>query len=153
MYDVTVNDEIELSYPDDFKVLTPEEITHYFTSANNRWTAKDNERHLLLSVAWTKPGFISYITDSRSVMKGIESQLKRNMNAFCKIGSETIVLGSHKGHALSYEYRARDKDISQCGELIVFRQKDKFYIIDYIYRKENSAEAKDVLNTILPTIK
>ena len=53
---INLNNTLELSYPEGFHVLTPEERSELnFIKEGNGDLIRDEEKHVLISAAWTTP--------------------------------------------------------------------------------------------------
>ena len=61
---------------------------------------------------------------------------KRNLKNYRELETRSLTVAGQKASAVRFEYTANDKQIEQCGELVVFRYKKKFYSVYYITWKE-----------------
>ena len=153
MSNVRINNEINLTYPDSFIEMGPEELTKYFSSPNNRWGAYDEAQHIILSVGWKKTGFFGFMSDAESMMVGIESRLRRNLLNYQRVSAfKTKLVAKKKGYGIRFEYRVNDARLVQVGDLIVFKHKGKLYAIYYITRKINAASSRPAFEEILKSI-
>lgn len=147
-----INNEIELTYPDGFREMSEDELSKYFSSPANRWGAYNADEHIILSVSWTKKGFLSFLTDEESILIGAESCMKRNLLNYQRISSFKTTVASKKARGIRFEYRVNDAKIIQVGDLIVFRQKNKFYAVHYITRKANAGSSRVAFEETLKSI-
>ena len=88
---------------------------------------RSNERHVIVSVSYTKPKIINYLTDAKSVLSSAERNMKRNLKNYRCIEKRQFDVASKKAYSVRFECTATDSPVEQCGELIVFRVKQKFY--------------------------
>ena len=153
MSNIKVNNEISLTYPDNFKEMSPEELIKYFGSPNNRWGVYDADQHIILSVGWMKAGFFSFMWDAETMMVGAESRLRRNLLNYQRISSFKMKLKPKKKcFGIRFEYRVNDKKLVQVGDLIIFKHKGKVYSIYYITRKSNAAASRPAFKEVLDSI-
>ena len=135
MNNVRINNELQLNYPDGFREMTEEELTKYFSSPQNRWGAYDADRHIILSVSWTKAGFFSFMTDAESKMMEVEARMCRNLLNYQRVSSFKTKIAGKKAFGVRFEYRVNDARIVQVGDLMMLKYKKKFYAFHYITRK------------------
>lgn len=153
MNNVKINNELNLAYPDDFREMGEEELSKYFGSAENRWGVYDADKHIILSVSWSKPGFFRSLTDAESVVIGTEMRLRRGLLNYQRISTFKMKLQKKKkAEGLRFEYRVNDKKLVQVADLIIFKHKKKFYSIYYITRKSNAAEVRPAFKDVLDSI-
>ena len=153
MINVRINNELNLTYPDSFQEMGPEELTKYFSTPDNRWGAYDADQHIILSVSWTKAGFFSFLSDAESMMIGIESRMRRSLLNYQRVGAFPIkLIAKKKAYGIRFEYRVNDKKLVQVGDLIVFKHKGKLYAIHYITRKSNAASSRPAFEEVLKSI-
>ncbi len=152
MNNAKINNEIDLAYPDGFRPMSEEEMTRYFGSPENRWGVYDPDKHIILSVSWTKAGFLQTFTDAESVLIGIESRLCRNLLNYQKVTSYKQKLGKQKAEAIRFEYRVNDARIVQVGDVVVVKYKKKFYVIHYIIRKATATRDLPVFKEVLDSV-
>lgn len=148
-----INNEISCAYPDCCLPMTGDDLKRYFSCTDNRVGFRSEERHFAISAAWSKPGIINFLTDSASVIRGAERNMKKNLPDYKNTETYRFKVGSQNAFGIRFEYTATDKPIIQSGELAVFRYKKKFYSFYYISWKElnveNHAEFQQMLDSIL----
>jgi len=153
MYSARINNEINLTYPDSFAEMGPEELTKYFGSPENRWGVYDAADHIILSVSWTKLKFPKTIADAESAMIGIESRLSRRLLNYQKVTSYKYKLaGKKKAYGIRFEYRVNDAALVQVGDVVAFKNKNMLYTIYFITRKKNAASSRMQLQETLNSI-
>ena len=149
MNNVKINNTINLTYPDGFKEMGEEELTRYFSSPENRWGVYNADEHIILSVSWTKAGFL---TDAEMMLIDIEARLSRRLLNYQKISSFKTKVASKKAHGIRFEYRVNDAKIVQVSDMIVFKFKNQFYAVHYITRKANAAPSRLMLEEVLKSV-
>ena len=147
-----INNELTLTYPDGFGAMDDEALTKYFRSPQNRWGVYNEAEHIILSVSWTKAGFLSFLTDAESVIIGAEGRMQKNLLNYQRVSSYKMEIAKNKAYGIRFEYRVNDARIVQVGDLIAFKLKNKFYIIHYITRKENAGSAREAFKATLDSI-
>lgn len=135
MNTAAINQELTLSYPDSFALMSEEELQRYFSSAQNRWGAYDAERHMILSVSWTKAGFLSFLSDAETMLIGVEARFKRNLINYRRLAASKTKIAGKKGYAIRFEYRANEANIYHISEIRAIKYKKKYYAIQYIGRR------------------
>ena len=153
MNNVKINNELELTYPEGFKEMGEEELKRYFSSANDRWGAYDEENHAVLSVSWTKAGILDFLSDTESVLIGAEARLKRSLLNYQRISSFKTVIASKVARGIRFEYRVNDSVMVHVADLIVFKYRKKYYSFNYITRKINAASTRQAFADILKSVK
>ena len=131
-----VLNELSCPYPERCRPMSAEELSRYFSCADNRAGIHDGERHAAVSVSFAKAGWLYALTDAASVLKGAQRSMKRNLKNYRELETRSLIVAGQKASAVRFEYTANDKQIEQCGELVVFRYKKKFYSVYYISWKE-----------------
>lgn len=131
-----VLNELSCPYPERCRLMSAEELSRYFSCADNRAGIHDGERHAAVSVSFDKAGWLYALTDAASVLKGAQRSMKRNLKNYRELETRSLTVAGQKASAVRFEYTANDKQIEQCGELVVFRYKKKFYSVYYISWKE-----------------
>ena len=150
MKSAKINNEISLNYPDAFTEMNPEELTRYFSAPDNRWGAYDADRHIILSVSWTKAKFLQ--SDPEMRMIDVESRMRRNLLNYQRIAEFRPKIGGKKAYGIRFEYRVKDKKLVQVGDLMMFKHKKSFYAVHYITRKYTAAadraDFEEILNSV-----
>ena len=148
----TANGELKFSYPEYFHMMSIEELDRYFCDHTNRMGIRSSERHVIVSVSYTKPKLINFLTDAKSVLSAAGRNMKRNLKNYRCIDKRQLEVASKKAYSIRFEYTATDSPVEQCGELIVFRVNQKFYSIYYVSLKsldqENYRDFQAILNSM-----
>lgn len=153
MNNVKINNELNLTYPEEFKEMSEVELARYFGSPTNRWGVYDTDRHIILSVGWKKLSFFKSFGDEESAMIGAQARLRRNLLNYQRLGTYVIKLDKKKkARGLRFEYRVNDKKLVQVADLIIVKHKKIIYSIYYITRKANAAEARQTFRAALESV-
>lgn len=147
-----VNNELNITYPDGFHLMSEEELARYFSTAENRWGVYNAAEHIVLSVSWTKARPLSFFTDAESVLIGIEGRTRTNLLNYQRVTSYQMDIAKNKAYGVRFEYRVNDARIVQVGDLICFKHKKQFYVIHYITRKANAGSARESFKQTLDSI-
>lgn len=151
MYTVTINNEINLTYPDGFAQMSEEALTRYFSTPNNRWGVYNDERHIILSVSWTKTG-IGRPSNPDDLLTQVQARMCRNLLCYQKLGEFKIKIGGKKSSGIRFMYRVNDAKVVHIADLFVFKHKKHLYAVHYITRKATAAEDRLLLQEALNSI-
>lgn len=139
MKNVTINNVISLTYPDSYQEMGEEELQRYFSSSKNRWGVYDPERHVILTVCWSKAGFFSFLTDAESLIIGAEARYKRNLINYRRREAFRTQIATDKkkknAYGIRFEYRVNDSNLYHVSDLRTFRHQKYFYSFQYIGRR------------------
>jgi len=149
MTTVKINNEINLNYPDGFKEMGEEELTRYFGTPKDRWGVFNAADHIILSVSWSKAGFMS---DTDTALFEITARLRRRLVNYQQITAYDIKIGKTKARGVRFEYRVNDTARVHVGDLVVFKNKGKYYAVYYITRKHNAAISRPAFKETLDSI-
>lgn len=152
MNNVSVNNEVNLVFPDGFFEMNEEQLTRYFGTPENRWGAYDADQHIVLSVSWTKASFIKTLGDPDVFLSSIEAKLRRSLVNYQRVMSFKLKIASKKAFGIRFEYRVNDSVSIHVSDLVVFKHKGKFYAVYYITRKKNAASSRPAFQEILGSI-
>ena len=148
MPSMTINNELRMSYPDGFCEMSADDLLRFFSSAQNRQGIYDGDRHILLSVAWTKPGVLNYLTDVRTILMRAELGMKRAISSYRQTEMFKTEIAGKKGQGIRFAFTAQDTELPQIGELTVFRAGNKFYAVTFVAREAGIEESRAVLREI-----
>ncbi|MBQ3285051.1 MAG: hypothetical protein IJH40_05340 [Ruminococcus sp.] len=152
MNSMTINNELKLSYPDGFHEMDKEEMQRFFSASLYRQGIYDEDRHILISVAWTKPGPVNYLTDARTILLRAELGMKRGLQDYCRVKETQVEVAGKKARCISFTFTAQGSDIAQSGEMAVFRAGNKFYAVTFVAREDGYDESLNVYHGILESL-
>lgn len=136
----TVFNELCVTYPDDFYIMTPEEVGKYFSSDMLRWGAKNAEKHIVIVLAKTKASFLNLITDAKGVAAGAESSLRKSLKDYKCVGDIESELIGKKAECFGFEYLTDDGAVSQYCETAVVKAGRSYYIAYCFCRSEDKEQ-------------
>lgn len=152
MKQATVNNAFTLTYPDSFEEMSEEELKRYFSTEKNRWGVFDAERHVILSVSWSKAGFFSFMSDAEAVMIPMEARLKRSLINYTRLDGFKTKLLKKKGYGIKFRYRTNGANIYQIGDFRTIKYKGKFYTFQYIGRRITDEECHPDFEQMLESV-
>lgn len=147
-----INWEISIHYNDNFHAMTNDELKKFFGSPVCRWGVYDEKQHAVVSVTWTKPGFLNLLTDAKSVVGGAEMRMKHNLQNYRREASVTTEIAGITAKGIRYSYTVNGADTVQKGEMLGFRMKNKFYVIQYLSCSEDNAENHKQYESMLQSV-
>lgn len=147
-----VNRELLLNYTDNFHEMDAEELRKYFSTEQNRWGIRDEKRHAIISVAWTKTGLLNLLTDAKAIVNGMERCMKRNLQDYCRTERISTVISGAKAKGIRFLYTATGTDIKQKGEILAMRCGGKFYVVEFITGAEGEAENRRMYDAVLQSV-
>ncbi len=150
--DVVLNQELMISIPEGFHVMSEEELSrlnHYGQIPN--WCVSDPDRHIILSVSWKKSGFASFLLNTAEVAKKMEGEIHRLLSSYGYElkGYITENLGGVSADGFRYSYIAQD--VLMIGESLSAKKGKVFYYIHGYLREELQEESLRTLEEIFRT--
>ena len=154
MQNTVLNEVLEISYPDSFRIMTAEEISqlNYYKKAPN-WCIKDEENHILINISWKKAGVLSsLILNEKDMIKSMDKCLSRQMQSYGykSRGYKTEVISGKKAQAYSYTYEVGGTGMT--GESISVKKGRMFYFIYTYARTENEETNAKIISDILASL-
>ncbi len=144
--------EFNLRYPENFNVMSKEELKKHFIGRVERWGIKNSEQHLMFSVSRSKDmgrGLFSRITDSKSVANGAGHQMKRTLLDYKRSYTINQTICGYKACGFGFSFMPKDSDVRQTGELIVFKRQNRYYAAVFQSPEETFHSVRGVLEGIL----
>lgn len=139
MKNTVFNENVYIEYPDDFHEMSNEELQKYFAGNLLRFGAKNDDKHVILSVAKTANKLVAVFTNTKSVLSGAESTLKKNLKDYTRIDEFDAEIFGEKAKGIHFKYSAIDKDVKQFCEMAVVKSKRCFYVL-YCLSRLNDAD-------------
>ena len=154
MESITLNDELTLTYPEGFRVLTQDEMdSMQFLEKGAGICLSDPERHILISVGWKRPGVLAgLMLNAGDLAKNSEKTIRKamqNMGYRCR-GFEKKQIAGNRAEGFGYEYSAQG--VEMLGETYVTKIEKTVYYFNFYARREREAEAMTVWKQILETV-
>ena len=153
MKKANINNALTAEYPESFKEMNSTELKRFFVTDKGRCGFHDTDRHMVLNVAWTKPGILGFLTDERSVLRGAEMRLKYNLPTYHKTEDLSAEIAGCKAIGISFEYQVINTDIIQRSDLYVFKFGKAFYSPQIIARKDVFEDSRRIMEKFLGSIK
>ena len=90
MGNIELNNDLKLSYPDGFHVMTEEELKKYkYFEGAPGFCIEDPERHIIISVSWRQANpFVAMIAGTADVARNMEARIRKPMKKFGPVGQE-----------------------------------------------------------------
>lgn len=150
METVKLNNDLDLSYPDGFHVMTEEELKkHKYFEGAPGFCIEDPERHIILSVSWRQANpFVAMIAGTADIARNMEAKIRKPMKKF-DYQTEGFMkrdIGGRTADGFRYTYKVQD--IVMCGESLSARNGSNFYYIHSYYRDALREESLAVLDGI-----
>ncbi len=151
MKTIILNDELELAYPDSFRVLGKEERSRLnFIEEGSGECLKDDERHILISAGWKKTGgFVSLLADTKGISDHNETAVRKAMAPYGyeNDGHVTADIGGKTSEGFLYHYQAQG--IPMSGECRTVKNGRTIYYLNAYYRTARQAESAGIVKDIL----
>ena len=144
-----INNELTLTRPEGYHIMSDDELKKYFGTTNRIVGIYSSDDHSIISVSWTKPGFLNRLTSAESLVSGNENCMIRRIKKYNRIVELHTEVASQKAYGIKFEYTAIDKDVEQYGEMISFRCKNKFYVVTYTSRSSLAEQNNKVFESVL----
>ena len=153
MNNTTINNELTVSYPDGFSVMNEIELKKFFTKTINRWGIWNKDIHTIISFSkTTESTLLSFLTDEKSVAKGIENGFKRSLQNYKRNNTFTPTVCGKQSYGISFTYTVTDSNTLQYGKLIVFKHNTCFYVVHCIVGENYATQGFQALETVLNSI-
>ena len=152
---ILLNNAFELEYPDGFHVMDEEEKKQLsFAKEAEGECLKDDERHVMISIAWQKlGGFTDLMLNSRDFAKNVKGSIKKLLKAsgFAEKGNLSRKIAGLKSDGFAYTYNTPSR--AMYGETHTFKN-DKYVYYFYYYAREDEKEINaPVWEQILDSVK
>ena len=143
MKNTVLNEKMNLTIPEGFTEITPEEVQAMTLCKGPApmWNIINRDEHTLITASWFKAGWImSRLFSAKDMTKSILNNYKSGMKEKSMFGgtysdiTETTLDGN-KAYTYSCSYRAFTKDgelLDMIRETVVVKIKDVFYIFQSV---------------------
>ena len=133
-----INDEVKVSYSDQFSVMTEEEKQKHFTKTSNRWCIDDKDRHMMISLGWSnKLGILSFLSDTRSFLNGFNVGMKRTLKDYECLSKGDLTICGRQGCTFEFSYTASDKPVKMFGRSAAVKLGKRYYLISLLSSNED----------------
>ncbi len=150
METVLLNEELSVSIPDGFRILSEEERNAMAViDEPPAWCIRDDSRHLVLSAFWRKIGGLSsLLIDEKAIIKHVEETVSKPMKqyGYQLLDWETIWIGNQKAEGVCYSYQVNDTAMT-ADSFIVKNHRTLYYF--HIYSQSALYEENKTLWSVL----
>ena len=138
---ITLNNELNFSYPEDFHIMDEKELSGItFLQEGPGYCLRSPEKHIMIAAGYKKGGFfVSLLLDSLSMAKRMEGQVEKALSAGgyrmeCPL-SRRIAGKTADG----FRYRYEVSGVGMTGESYILKYRKNFYFF-HVYVRENLKE-------------
>ena len=145
-----LNNELDLTYPDSFAVMTEEELKkHEFYEDAPAFCISDPDRHIVISFSVRKANpFVAMLAGTKEVAKNMEAKIRKPMSKFGYQLEEFTTREIGGNHADGFRYSYEVQGTGMMGETLSVKSGSSFYYIHCYFRKELREESLAVLDEI-----
>ena len=145
-----LNKELNLSYPDEFKVLSGEDLKQYkFFEEAPGFCINDAERHIMISISWRQANpFVAMLAGTADIARNMEAKIRKPMSKYGYHLEEFMTRQIGGKAADGYRYTYRVQGIGMVGETLSVKSGSNFYYIHSYFREELREESLKVLDEI-----
>lgn len=151
-----VNDSLEISQPEGFRVMNHEELRRaYGLDYDCMWGMRDENRHVILSVFWKVSNrLISMLGSAKLVAEQSEKNLRRR---YKKVGYHSdglfeVEVAGLGGWGFRYGYSPEGSAVQSC-ETVVIKNGTCCYTIMYHTRAERAQANRALYEEILASVR
>ena len=135
-----MNDTLSLTFPDGFEKLDKDQLQPLrVMSSSPGICLRDEEKHIIVSLAYKRAGFLSGVLNGQDLVKSTQSRLAAAMRGYGYrlSGYEDRRVGSKTAQSFQYAYVAQD--VGMRAECCVFKEEKTIYYLHF-YVRETCAE-------------
>ncbi len=152
MKKLMINRSLSGAFPEGFHEMDRHELIKYFAGDTDRCGIHDENRHVILSVSWSKPGFLGFLTDERSVLNGARLRLKLHLQRYRRLEKLNREIASRPAVGIRFEYQVTGTEFMQYSDLYVFKLGKLIYAVQLVARKECFEESQLLSEEFLRSI-
>ncbi|MBQ8053121.1 MAG: hypothetical protein IJ198_04870 [Lachnospiraceae bacterium] len=151
---IQLNNELNFSYPDAFKVLTEEDLKKYqFFEEAPGFCISDAQRHIMISISWRQANpFVAMLAGTADIARNMEAKIRKPMSRYgYKLeGFMNRQIGGKSADGYRYTYSVQD--IGMLGESLSVKSGSNFYYIHCYLREALREESLRVLDEIFGAV-
>ena len=151
MEQTVLREELKLFCPDGFHFMDAEERARlHLTSEDTGVCLSDPERHMLVSVAWTRfQGVTTQLRSNLMLARQTERDVRKSMQALAyrPEGFFQRSVGGRSAEGFGYAYAAQD--VAMYGEICVLKTHGALYYFHLYAREALKAESLPVWKDLL----
>ena len=151
---ITINNELELSIPEDFYEMSEAETAGLRIGSNGESIClKAPDRHMVISIGWKKNGLLSKLLNGGDFVSELDSCYRKSMKPFGYRRTDDISreIDGVRAEGIRYEYQAQDIDMT--GESMGLKKDNELYYFHVYYRTMYSDTSRDTWKEILDSAK
>lgn len=153
MQEILLNEELRLTYPEQFHVMDEEERRQLNFYADGPGAClSDPERHLMVSIGWKKiNGLAAMLISEKDIARNMEMQVRTPMQQreYKMQGFVSTEAGGKKAEGFNYAYSVDGKGMA--AQSLVAKNKKTIYYLHFYARTETFEEGRPVWEEILRT--
>ena len=149
-----LNNEMNLQYPDGFKIMSEEELRkHKFYEEAPGFCINDPDRHIVLSVSWRQANpFVAMLAGTKEVAQSMESKIRKPMRKFGYRLEEFMTREVGGKPADGYRYTYTVQGTGMMGESLSVKSGSNFYYIHSYFRQELKEDSLKMLDEIFAAV-
>ena len=144
---------ISLEFPEDFYEMNEQEIQKFFGAGLLRFGARNEEKHVILSLGKTNKSFLNLLASPKNVLTGAESNMSKNLKDYKRLEEFDVEMLSKSGSGICFEYSAKDTGVKQFCEMAVIKIKSVLYITYCLSRLEDKDKYQEVFEAFRQSLK
>ena len=151
MQEITVNEQVIMTFPDGFHVMTEEERSKMNVAGEGSWIGvADPDRHMIVSAGWRQAGGLAGILlNGHDIAKEAEKRIRKPMQPFgyrLEGFAERTIAGMN---AYGFRYAYTAQDIGMNSETYAVKNGKAVMYFHVYFREELREESLSVWNDIL----
>ncbi len=150
MEKITLNDTLELTFPDGFRKLTEAEMKQQaITQSGPGVCLKDEDRHIVVSLGWRRTGLLDALLNGKDLTKSAQGRIANVMRpyGYQLTGYLNRQAGGESISGFGYTYTAQN--IAMEGECCAVKKDKTVYYLHFYARKAFRDEAFRLWEEIL----
>lgn len=149
-----LNNELNLTYPEGFKVMTKEELKKYkFLEEAPGFCLSNPDKHIIISFSWRQANpFVAMLAGTADIAKNMEAKIRKPMGKYNYNleGFITRELGGKRADGFRYLYQVNGTGMT--GESLSLKSGSNFYYIHSYFRQEFREESLLALDEIFGSV-
>ena len=145
-----MNDTLSLTFPDGFEKLDEAQLQQLRAMKSSPDVClRDEEKHIIVSLAYKRAGFLSGVLNGRDLIKSAQSRLAAAMRGYGYrlTGYEDRRVGSKAAQSFQYAYVAQD--VGMRGECCAIKEGKAIYYLHFYGRAEEEDSCRAVIASVL----
>ena len=150
----SLNEQLEISYPDSFTPLKKSEIMTDDKTIKAKWGVKDSGGELYIYIGWTgRLGLIgSLFITQRGILRKFEKSCKRFLSDYSRGQSIQKKVFDKSAAGFAFSGKERGSGIEMTGEMITVRLGGRIYFFKYITDNKDSFYCRQSLDLLISSI-